>query len=79
MTDVRVPWLFALVVATAFAVGMALMPHPVQIAEVGDKWQHMAAFGTLTLLRFRSDSLLRLGFGFSGSDRLPGANGGAED
>lgn len=64
MTEVRVPWFFALIVATAFAVGMALMPHPVQIVEVGDKWQHMAAFGTLTLLSvlaFPSGSLLRIG------------------
>ncbi|VXC78950.1 hypothetical protein [Sphingomonas sp. 8AM] len=64
MTQVRVPWFFALVVATAFAVGMALMPHPVPIIEVGDKWQHMAAFGTLTLLSvlaFPTGSLLRIG------------------
>ncbi|WP_341208288.1 hypothetical protein [uncultured Sphingomonas sp.] len=64
MTQVRVPWFFALVVATVFAVGMALMPHPVPIVEVGDKWQHMAAFGTLTLLSvlaFPDGSLLRIG------------------
>lgn len=64
MTQVRVPWFFALVVAMAFAVGMALMPHPVPIVEVGDKWQHMAAFGTLTLLSvlaFPNGSLLRIG------------------
>lgn len=64
MTQVRVPWFFALVVATSFALGMALMPHPVPIAEVGDKWQHMAAFGTLTLLSvlaFPDASLLRIG------------------
>lgn len=64
MTNVRVPWFFALIVATCFAVGMALMPHPVQIVEVGDKWQHMAAFGTLTLLSvlsFPHGSLLRIG------------------
>ncbi len=64
MTEVRVPWFFALIVATSFAVGMALMPHPVPIVEVGDKWQHMAAFGTLTLLSvlaFPGASLLRIG------------------
>ncbi len=64
MTQVRVPWFFALIVATSFAVGMALMPHPVPIVEVGDKWQHMAAFGTLTLLSvlaFPNGSLLRIG------------------
>ncbi|WP_028965637.1 hypothetical protein [Sphingomonas phyllosphaerae] len=64
MTQVRVPWFFALIVATSFAVGMALLPHPVPIVEVGDKWQHMAAFGTLTLLSvlaFPNGSLLRIG------------------
>lgn len=64
MTEVRIPWFFALIVATAFAIGMALMPHPVPIVEVGDKWQHMAAFGTLTLLSvlaFPAGSLLRIG------------------
>ncbi|MEG8039499.1 hypothetical protein QP166_09135 [Sphingomonas sp. LR60] len=64
MTETRVPWLVALIVATVFAVSMALTPHPVPIAEVGDKWQHMAAFGTLTLLSvfaFPTSSLLRIG------------------
>ena len=63
MTEVRVPWFFLLIVATVFAVGMALMPHPIKV-EVGDKWQHMAAFGTLTLLSvlaFPSASLWRIG------------------
>ncbi|MDR6787090.1 hypothetical protein J2Y58_000428 [Sphingomonas sp. BE138] len=63
MTEVRVPWFFVLIVATVFAVGMALIPRPIQM-EVGDKWQHMAAFGTLTLLSvlaFPSASLLRIG------------------
>ncbi len=37
--------------ALSFAVVMALLPHPptAQI-EVGDKYQHMLAFGTLTIL-----------------------------
>ena len=64
MTQVRVPWFFALIVAVAFAVGMALMPHPPQTVEVGDKLQHMGAFGTLTLLSvlaFPEGSLLRIG------------------
>jgi hypothetical protein len=64
MTQVRVPWFFALIVATLFAVGMALMPHPPHTIEIGDKWQHMAAFGTLTLLSvlaFPDGSLLRVG------------------
>ncbi len=64
MTRVRTPWLLALVVATLFAVGMALMPHPPQVAAVSDKWQHMAAFATLTtlsVLAFPDASLLRTG------------------
>ncbi|PZQ61246.1 MAG: hypothetical protein DI544_06690 [Sphingomonas taxi] len=64
MTQVRVPFLFALIVALVFAIGMAVMPHPPQIADVGDKWQHMTAFGTLTLLSvlaFPYGSLLRIG------------------
>lgn len=39
----------ALVVALIFAVTMALLPHPISV-PVKDKWQHMAAFGTLTAL-----------------------------
>ena len=39
----------ALVVATVLALAMALTPHPPSL-QVGDKWQHMAAFGTLTIL-----------------------------
>ncbi|KQN93692.1 hypothetical protein ASE95_01805 [Sphingomonas sp. Leaf231] len=64
MTQVRALWFFALIAATVFAVGMALMPHPVPVVEIGDKWQHMAAFGTLTLLSvlaFPHGSLLRIG------------------
>lgn len=40
----------AMVAATLFAVTMALLPHPPQTVEVGDKYQHMTAFGTLALL-----------------------------
>ncbi|QDZ06782.1 hypothetical protein FPZ24_04240 [Sphingomonas panacisoli] len=36
--------------AAVFAVVMAIVPHPPQIGHVSDKLQHMAAFGTLTLL-----------------------------
>ena len=43
-------WRALLLAATVFAVTMALLPHPPNIAEVGDKYQHMAAFGTLTML-----------------------------
>lgn len=39
----------ALVAASILAVTMALLPHPPQIS-VGDKWQHMTAFGVLTIL-----------------------------
>ena len=51
--------------ALIFAVTMALLPHPPTAGvEVGDKYQHMLAFGTLTILAVaghpRAD-LLRLG------------------
>jgi len=38
--------------ALAFAVAMALLPHPpsLPIDRFGDKFEHMLAFGTLTLL-----------------------------
>ncbi len=36
--------------ALVFAVVMAVLPHPPQIGHVSDKYQHVAAFGTLTLL-----------------------------
>lgn len=32
------------------AVTLALLPHPPLFGEVGDKWQHMFAFGTLAFL-----------------------------
>ena len=40
-----------LAVALVTAVTMALLPRPPHLpVEVGDKWLHMAAFGTLTIL-----------------------------
>ncbi len=36
--------------ALAFALTMAFLPHPPDLHGIGDKWQHMAAFGTLTTL-----------------------------
>lgn len=37
--------------ALVFAVVMALLPHPPQVpGEMGDKYQHMLAFGTLAVL-----------------------------
>lgn len=39
-----------LVVALVGAVTMALTPRPPSLGNIGDKWQHMAAFGTLTIL-----------------------------
>lgn len=65
MTQVRVPFLIALIAATIFALYMALSPHPaLELNEIRDKWQHMAAFGTLTLLSvlaFPQASLWRVG------------------
>ena len=36
--------------AAVFAIVMALVPHPPQVGHVSDKLQHIAAFGTLTVL-----------------------------
>lgn len=63
LAQVRPLFLVALIVATVGAVTLALMPHPPRI-DVGDKWQHMTAFGTLTILSvlaFPATSLLRIG------------------
>ena len=49
--------------ALVFAVTMALLPHPPQL-NVGDKYQHMLAFGTLAVLAaagWPRAELLRLG------------------
>ena len=66
MTNQRAPlvWRLLLAAATIFAVAMALLPHPPGVVEVGDKYQHMAAFGTLTILyalAFPATPLLRIG------------------
>ncbi|TCP36974.1 hypothetical protein [Sphingomonas sp. BK235] len=64
LAQVRPLFLLALVAATLGAVTLALLPHPPQVANVGDKWQHMFAFGTLTMLSvlaFPASSLLRIG------------------
>lgn len=66
MTNPRAPlvWRLLLAAATIFAVTMALLPHPPNVVEVGDKYQHMAAFGTLTILyalAFPATPLLRIG------------------
>ena len=54
-----------LVLATVFAVTMALLPHPPHVmGNAPDKIQHMTAFGTLTILyaaAFPRASLLRIG------------------
>ena len=50
--------------ALAFAVVMALLPHPPQVGHIGDKYQHMLAFGTLSVLAaagYPQASLLRTG------------------
>ncbi|WP_375270779.1 hypothetical protein [Sphingomonas sp.] len=60
----RLVWLFLLLAAICFAVTMALLPHPPGVVEVGDKYQHMLAFGTLTILyalAFPTTPLLRIG------------------
>jgi hypothetical protein len=50
--------------ALLFALTMAWVPHPPSVAEIGDKFQHMAAFGTLSLLAcaaYPKADLLRMG------------------
>lgn len=45
------PARFAFISALMFAMVMALLPHPPGVlGNPGDKFQHMAAFGTLTIL-----------------------------
>lgn len=44
-------WRLALFSAAAFAVVMAVIPHPPHVLDnIWDKWQHMTAFGVLTVL-----------------------------
>jgi len=44
-------WRLLLAIAITFAITMALLPHPPRLpGNVGDKWQHMTAFATLTML-----------------------------
>jgi hypothetical protein len=57
-------WRVALFGAIAFALTMALLPHPPHLLDVSDKWQHMAAFATLSLLAalaFPATPLTRIG------------------
>jgi hypothetical protein len=64
LAQVRPFFLVALIVATVGAVTLALMPHPPSVGHISDKWQHMFAFGTLTILSvlaFPASSLLRIG------------------
>ncbi|WP_294190906.1 hypothetical protein [uncultured Sphingomonas sp.] len=66
MIFLRAPivWRILLVAATLFAVTMALLPHPPSVGDVNDKYQHMTAFGTLTILyalAYPATPLLRIG------------------
>lgn len=57
-------WRLLLAAATAFATTMAVLPHPPRVPIDGDKYQHMLAFGTLTVLSvlaFPRTPLLRIG------------------
>lgn len=50
--------------AMAFAVAMALLPHPPVTLSNNDKYQHMLAFGTMTILAaagYPHAELLRIG------------------
>ncbi|WP_258043085.1 hypothetical protein [Sphingomonas sp. NBWT7] len=57
-------WQLLLLGATLFAVTMAVLPHPPHVPIDGDKYQHMLAFGTLTVLAvaaYPATPLLRIG------------------
>lgn len=44
-------WRLVLIAAASFAIVMAVIPHPPHVlSDIWDKWQHMAAFGVLTIL-----------------------------
>jgi hypothetical protein len=51
-TDQRLAfWRLTLFAAAMFAVVMAVIPHPPHVLDnIWDKWQHMTAFGVLTVL-----------------------------
>ncbi|WP_019515076.1 hypothetical protein [Sphingomonas sp. Mn802worker] len=66
MTFLRAPlvWRILLAAAAVFAVTMALLPHPPSVGDINDKYQHMTAFGTLTILyalAYPATPLLRIG------------------
>lgn len=63
-SPVRRSWQILFAAATLFAVTMALLPHPPKVPIEGDKYQHMLAFGTLTILSvmaYPKTPLLRIG------------------
>lgn len=64
MVTSRLIWRLILLAALVFAVTMALLPHPPKVPIDSDKYQHMLAFGTLTILSvlaFPQTPLLRIG------------------
>ncbi|MDF2603298.1 MAG: hypothetical protein K0R56_660 [Sphingomonas sp.] len=64
MATSRLIWRLILLAALVFAVTMALLPHPPKVPIDSDKYQHMLAFGTLTILSvlaFPQTPLLRIG------------------
>lgn len=63
-SPLRRRWRLLLALATLTAVVMALMPHPPAVPINGDKYQHMLAFGVLTVLSvmaYPKAELLRVG------------------
>ncbi len=57
-------WRLLLALAALFAVTMAVLPHPPAVPIDGDKYQHMLAFGVLTILSvlaYPKAELLRIG------------------
>ena len=63
-SPLRRRWRLLFALATLFAVTMAVLPHPPKVPIEGDKYQHMLAFGVLTILcviAYPKAELLRLG------------------
>lgn len=63
-SPLRRRWRLLFALATIFAVVMALLPHPPKVPIDNDKYQHMLAFGVLTILSvmaYPKAELLRIG------------------
>jgi hypothetical protein len=63
-SPLRRRWRLLFALATLVAVVMALLPHPPKVPIDNDKYQHMLAFGVITILSamaYPTAELLRIG------------------